>query len=253
LSAAPIDDDERTNAIGLFNTARSYWRSAAYLSAANLEVSHPAAPVTFLLCHAIELYLKAYLRATKCTLAQLKQLGHRVAKLAKAASDSGLQLEAEQAEILSHIDEADVAIEARYIVTGFKDRPTNEALSSVAEQLDKDIAAALTGRGLAVREEKFRSVRQAPSNMAEDTERVLVRLFEVKDIDDRSEIAIADALDIDPPMLRYHLDRLRDANFADLTSADSEHIYWAIKSEGRRHVVESGLLSPRNRDATHDE
>jgi hypothetical protein len=56
--AHEIDDDERTNAVGLFNTARSYWRSAVYLAAAELPVTHPRAPVTFLFCHAIELYLK---------------------------------------------------------------------------------------------------------------------------------------------------------------------------------------------------
>ena len=63
--ASTIDDDERTNAVGLFNTARSYWRSAEYLNVANLSVTHPQAPVTFLFCHAIELYLKAYLRGRK--------------------------------------------------------------------------------------------------------------------------------------------------------------------------------------------
>ena len=37
--AGGIDNDERTNALGLFNTARSYWRSAEYLSAANLRLT----------------------------------------------------------------------------------------------------------------------------------------------------------------------------------------------------------------------
>jgi hypothetical protein len=40
-------DDERTSPVGLFNTARSYWRSAEYLSAARLEVTHPQAPLRF--------------------------------------------------------------------------------------------------------------------------------------------------------------------------------------------------------------
>ena len=55
-------DDERTNAVGLFNAARSYRRSAEHVDAANLKVSHPRAPVTFLFCDAIELYLKPYVR-----------------------------------------------------------------------------------------------------------------------------------------------------------------------------------------------
>jgi hypothetical protein len=128
--AGNIDDDERTNAVGLFNTARSYWRSAEYLNAASLQVTHPQAPVTFLFCHAIELYLKAYLRGAGKSVSELKQVGHRVANLAKVAVNTGLKIEVEQAEVLNHIDDAAAAIEARYIVTGFKNLPTNEALSA---------------------------------------------------------------------------------------------------------------------------
>jgi len=123
------DDDERTNAVGLFNTARSYWRSAEHLQAAHLKITHPQAPVTFLFCHAIELYLKAYLRGIGNNVDQLKQLGHHVANLARSAIKSGLAIGPEHSEVLNHIDDADVAIEARYIVTGFKTVPTNEALS----------------------------------------------------------------------------------------------------------------------------
>jgi hypothetical protein len=41
--------------------------------------------------------------------------------------------------------DADVAIEARYIVTGFKNRPTNETLASVAEVLGRELINALVG------------------------------------------------------------------------------------------------------------
>src|SRR5262245_25883847 len=117
--ADPNDNDERTTAVGLFNTARSYWRSGVHLSSADLRVTHPHAPVTFLFCHAIELYLKAHLRGAGQSVAALKKIGHRVADLANAASRAGLALGPEESEILSHIDQEDVAIEARYIVTGF--------------------------------------------------------------------------------------------------------------------------------------
>jgi hypothetical protein len=163
--ADKIDDDERTNAVGLFNTARSYWRSAEHLNAAGLKVTHPEAPVTFLLCHAIEFYLKAYLRGSGSTVAALKKIGHRLADLARSATETGLRLEPEQSEILSHVDDAGVAIEARYIVTGFKNRPTNEALSSLAEQLDHTVCADLKKLGLAVRDEKFR--RPSPQQQDE--------------------------------------------------------------------------------------
>jgi hypothetical protein len=167
--ADKIDDDGRTNAVGLFNTARSYWHSAEHLNAAGLKVTHPEAPVTFLLCHAIELYLKAYLRGDGSTVAALKKIGHRLADLAKSATDTGLRLEPEQSEILSHVDDAGVAIEARYIVTGFKNRPTNEALSSVAEQLDRTVCAKLAELGFAVREEKF---RRPPPRRQDEVEKV---------------------------------------------------------------------------------
>lgn len=154
-SMADIPDDERTNALGLFNTARSYWRSAEHLNAAQLKVSHPHAPVTFLYCHAIELYLKSYLRAAGNTVSDLKKIGHRIARLAEAAAAAGLRLDPDKAEVLSHIDDWDVAIEARYIVTGFSRQPSNEAFGSVAEQLDQVIAPFLRSKGHPVREQQF--------------------------------------------------------------------------------------------------
>jgi hypothetical protein len=154
--ASDLDDNERTNAVGLFNTARSYWRSAEHLNAARLRVTHPQAPVTFLFCHAIELYLKAYLRGTDVNITELKKLRHRVANIAKVAVENGLYLEPEHAEILSHVEDTDVAIEARYIVTGFRNRPTDDALSAVAERLDHAVCEALSNRGVPVRAETFR-------------------------------------------------------------------------------------------------
>jgi hypothetical protein len=44
-----------------------------------------------------------------------------------SASEVGLQIEAEYAETLAHIADADLAIEARYIVTGLRDnRPSRQ-------------------------------------------------------------------------------------------------------------------------------
>jgi DNA-binding MarR family transcriptional regulator len=241
-----VIDDERTNALGLFNTARSYWRSAEHLSAAKLAgATHPQAPVTFLYCHSIELYLKAHLRGVGTTVASLKKVGHRVADLAKLAADSGLRLEPEASEILSHVDDADVPIEARYIVTGFKNRPTNEALSIVAEQLDQIVGAALSSSGLPVHEERFtRPEAQRQNELGGDTSRVLVHLFRAKEIEDRDVGAMARAFGFESGILKYHLDRLADAGFADETGLNylHGHVYWALTPEGRRYVVESKLI-----------
>jgi hypothetical protein len=242
--ASEIDDDERTSPVGLFNTARSYWQSAEHLSAAALDVTHPQAPVTFLFCHAIELYLKAYLRGMGSTVAQLKKVGHRVGNLAKSAAEIGLSLDPEQSEILSHVDDADVAIEARYIVTGFKDRPTNEALSSIAKQLDRDVSGALAKLEHPVRVETFQRPRPDPrrDDLSEDTRRVLVHLFRAVEHDDRSETAMASALAIEIGMLRYHLDRLAAANYVDRVSSRYGERYWSIKPDGRQYVVDRRLI-----------
>jgi hypothetical protein len=142
-------DHDRTTPLGLFNTARSWWRSGVSLAALDLSktVTHPAAPVTFLLCHALELYLKAYVRGVGHDLASLKKMGHRVSDQAAAAHDSGLEITEADMEILSHVSETETAIEARYIVTGFKEQPTTEALATVAEHLDISVGQELRWRG----------------------------------------------------------------------------------------------------------
>jgi hypothetical protein len=243
-----IDDNERTNALGLFNTARSYWHSAEHLNAANLEVTHPQAPVTFLFCHAIELYLKAFLRGAGKSIAELKQIGHRVANLAKAADSAGLKIEPEQSEVLSHIDDASVAIEARYIVTGFKNLPTNDALSGAASYLDQAICTALAKGGLPVRSETFERPKPRQDGVLEaDTNRVLVHLFTASEMDDRDVGTMAAILRLDKGMLEYRLDLLDDAKLAENTGFNyvSGHVYWAITPQGRRHVVRHDLLGAR--------
>jgi hypothetical protein len=178
--ARDINGDERTNALGLFNTARSYWRSAEYLNAAHLKLTHPQAPVTFLFCHAIELYLKAYLRGVgNKNVEQLKKMGHRVASLAEAAVSSGLIIGSEQSETLSHIANTDIAMEARYIVTGFKSLPTNEALSNVAEVLDKAVCSALAKTGISVRVEQFTRPELPSPKINDEKDNVHIKILKV--------------------------------------------------------------------------
>ena len=94
--------------------------------------------------------MKAYLRAAGAGLGQLKNIGHQVARLAAAAKQAGLSIGPEPAEILDHIDNDDVAMESRYIVTGFKSMPTVDALSLVAGELDRTVCQAMSQAGLPV-------------------------------------------------------------------------------------------------------
>lgn len=239
-----IDDNERTNAVGLFNTARSYWHSAEHLNAANLKVTHPQAPVTFLFCHAIELYLKAFLRGAGKSVSELKQLGHHVANLAKAAVNAGLNIEPEQSEVLSHIDDGDVAIEARYIVTGFKRQPTIDALSEVAEALDKNVGQTLEAKGLPIRTETF--IRPVPKSSIElDPEMisVLLYLFEVDSEQDRQISAMVNALDLQHSVVRHELDKLESNGLVEIADYNPVWGYdvWELTPEGRTYVVKNKL------------
>jgi hypothetical protein len=105
-----LTTDERTTALGLFNYARSYRVSADHLLLAKLKVPHPHAPLTLLYYHAVELYLKAYLRAQGDTVAQLKSVGHNVSKLSAEVQSRGLILDDEDKEVPSSIAEGDNVI-----------------------------------------------------------------------------------------------------------------------------------------------
>lgn len=86
------DEDARSTPVGLFNFAETYWLSARALKAAEVkEVTHRAYPVFFLYYHAIELYLKAYLRLYH-TMAQLRgrKFGHDAGALSKRARELDL-------------------------------------------------------------------------------------------------------------------------------------------------------------------
>jgi hypothetical protein len=69
-----MSDDDRTTPLGLFNYARSYWQSGVLLHDARAQVSHRDAPVTLLLAHAIELYLKAFLRLRGLGIEEVKNI-----------------------------------------------------------------------------------------------------------------------------------------------------------------------------------
>jgi hypothetical protein len=111
-----ITSDDRTTALGLFNYARSYRASADCLLSAKLKVPHPHAPLTFLYYHAIELYLKAYLRSQNHTVDDLKKVGHSVNKIFAKVQSSGLILDDEDKEVLALMVEADNVIRLKLTV-----------------------------------------------------------------------------------------------------------------------------------------
>jgi hypothetical protein len=78
-----------------------------------------------------------------------------------------------------------------------------------------------------------------------DAARVLVHLFRAAaQMEARDVGNMARTLGIERGMLQYHLDQIRDAGLADVASANyvHGHVYWALKPDGRRYVVERKLI-----------
>jgi hypothetical protein len=149
-----LHDDTRTTPLGLFHYARSYWRSGVMLNGAKVSVTHPAAPVTMLLAHAIELYLKAFLRLRGLTVKRLasQKFGHNFRKLAAKAEAEGLTLDDEDREVVTILHDHDVLGRARYIETGPFVQATAEAMERTCKSLDGSLAGALRAEGHPVRD-----------------------------------------------------------------------------------------------------
>lgn len=113
------DAENRTTAVGLFNHAHSYWRGAVALQSAHVEdATHPDDPVLFLYCHAVELFLKAFLRAKGMTAKVLRgEYGHKIIEIANEAKNQGLVIDDRNACLIGLIDAMDT-LTLRYIRIG---------------------------------------------------------------------------------------------------------------------------------------
>ena len=111
---------------------------------ARAKVIHPYAPVTLLLAHAIELYLKAFLRLRGVGIDEVKNsFGHDFKKLVDEASSRGLTLVAEDRDIAAILTEKESIRRAAYIETGYYQWPGLAALSRTCRSLDQSVSAAL--------------------------------------------------------------------------------------------------------------
>ena len=147
------DEDERNTPIGVFNYAELYWQAACVLKQAKAKSTHPDAPVSFLYYHAIELYLKSFLRMHGHTAKELrgKQFGHRICCLKERSEQIGLAFMDEDAEIFSLLATTDAIIRSRYIQTGSFYLPTSEGLDRVCISLRESIGSAMKRNGIPVR------------------------------------------------------------------------------------------------------
>jgi HEPN domain-containing protein len=146
----PLDDDERTNSLGLFNTAEAFRLSAMALEDAKVDSGHAASPIRFCYYHALELYLKALLRQKRTVKKVTKDFGHDIKRLVKAAEALGLVVTDEDREVFSKADTKAV-LEARYIKTGAKSWPQLEELRRACKRVRDGVRDQLCKAGVLVR------------------------------------------------------------------------------------------------------
>ena len=145
------DDNERTNSMGLFNTAEAYWLSAHALAAAKVKAGHADSPVRTLYYHAIELYLKALLRQHYGVDDLSKRFGHKIARMTAEAEKHGLFIMDEDREVFALMGDTDVVIRARYIRTGSGNFHALEGLDRTCKSLRESVGTLLRKAGVMVR------------------------------------------------------------------------------------------------------
>ena len=142
--------DELTTPIGLYNFACSYHQAARALEELKLRTTHPKSPVAFLYFHAIELFLKSFLRLHGHTVADLasRKFGHDYTQLQKRATELDFFFMDEDLVVLEWLAKSDMWIRSRYIRTGYFEEPTSEALDRTAKSLRESVRQELKAKGI---------------------------------------------------------------------------------------------------------
>ena len=140
-----ISDDDRTTGMGLWTDSKQM------LSAAKLVLANPgmstSSPVYYLICHGIEVGLKAFLRAKGLTLSELRNIGHNLDHALGTAITLGFEdlcpLSAQDKIIIGHVNNYYKAKHFEYRVTGYVTLSPPEVLLDVAERILKSVAIAV--------------------------------------------------------------------------------------------------------------
>jgi hypothetical protein len=147
------DEENRSTPLGYFNFADSYWRAAQHLHGTALKSTHPESPVRFLYYHAIEIYLKSFLRFNGISAKELRgrKFGHRICCLSEKAAALGMILQDENKEVISLIATTDALIRSRYLQTGYFSWPSVDALDRTCNSFRTSIGGTLRQGGLLIR------------------------------------------------------------------------------------------------------
>ena len=87
--------------LGFYNFAVSYHEGADLIADRGLKATHPESVAMFLYYHAIELYLKSFLRLKGDTAKRLRKIGHDFQTLQSRAKKRGLPFGKVEEEVLA--------------------------------------------------------------------------------------------------------------------------------------------------------
>ena len=115
-SQSRICYEDRTTSLGFFYYAEAYWSATKTLQEfATKKYGHWEAPVRFLYYHAIELYLKSFLRARNQTLDDLRKLGHLGPRLIARVEEFGWVFDDEDRVVFGALYKDNIVNRSRYI------------------------------------------------------------------------------------------------------------------------------------------
>lgn len=116
------------------------------------EVTHTNAPITMLLCQAIELYLKAFLRLKEGKVEGAGYLRRRYKAIAKDARKKGLPLCDHDLRVVKFLAATNAFLRPRRTETGNEKALSPERISETCANLDSLVARALVEAGHTVME-----------------------------------------------------------------------------------------------------
>lgn len=141
------EDPERTTSIGMTRYSHEFLHAAILVYSSEewwYETEHVPVPAYYLVGHATELALKAYLLSTGRPLKSLRALGHDLVECHTAAIDDGLAayvaLTPEELEALELLNVLYASKQLNYIVTGAKRLSYFKYNSSAAVKLANAVA-----------------------------------------------------------------------------------------------------------------
>jgi HEPN domain-containing protein len=150
-------DPSRTTAHGLLYFAEQFWIAAKATAKPEQRTPEhfriPSFVAYYLAGHAIELALKAFLRADGRTLDQLKTIGHDIEKLADESKGSGFSLSDKARAVVRLIGGNYTAKRFEYIVTGVYTLPIWTDVEAAVEEVILE-SAKTAGSNLTVPESK---------------------------------------------------------------------------------------------------